>query len=232
MKSPNNALVLLSGGQDSVTCLFWALGLFQRVNAVAFDYGQKHSIELELAAEVAADNGVPLRIIRLQDLLAPSALTQHDKDVSAQSEFDPSLPASFTAGRNALFLTVAASYGYSINTFDLVTGTCQTDYSGYPDCRRVFIDSMVTSLSLAMGKDFKIHTPLMYLDKAETWQLANHLGALDQVRRSTNTCYNGVRDVLHDWGYGCGQCPSCKLRREGYYAAVNKGLIPGLEKQN
>ena len=232
MPSPDSsALVLFSGGQDSTTCLFWALSRFVRVQALGFDYGQKHAVETEQARKIADAAGVPFEVIEMQGVLSGSALTEHEKDVSAQHERNEDLPASFVPGRNALFLSTAASYAYNRGIHDLVGGMCQTDYSGYPDCRRVFIDSMQTSLSLAMDEDLRIHTPLMYLTKAETWKMAADLGAvagqdvLETVRVQSHTDYNGDRSELHEWGYGQLDNPASKLRAKGYREAKEKGWV-------
>ena len=221
-----SALVLFSGGQDSTTCLFWAKDRFESVEAVGFDYGQKHRVELEQAEQIADEAGVPFTVYDARGMLkGSSALTEHEKDVSATHEQDEDLPASFVPGRNALFLNLAAAHGYRQETFDLVGGMCQTDYSGYPDCRRVFIDSMETSLSLAMDRDFCIHTPLMYLTKAETWKMAADLGVLEVVRKDSHTDYNGDRSELHEWGYGQLDNPASKLRAKGYREAKEKGWL-------
>jgi 7-cyano-7-deazaguanine synthase len=153
------------------------------------------------------------------------ALTEHDKDVSARHEKNKDLPASFVPGRNALFLTIAASHAYNRDICDLVGGMCQTDYSGYPDCRRVFIDSLQTSLSLAMEKDFIIHTPLMYLTKAETWKLAKELDVLEIVRDYSHTDYNGDRVTYNEWGYGKLDNDASILRAKGYNEAKTNGWV-------
>jgi 7-cyano-7-deazaguanine synthase len=219
------ALVLLSGGQDSTTCLYWAKERFERVEALGFDYGQKHDVELQQARLIAEEAEVRFSVFDITGTLSGSALTEHDKDVSAQHEQDSDLPASFVPGRNALFLTMAASHAYTRGIHDLVGGMCQTDYSGYPDCRRVFIDSMETSLTLALGRDLRIHTPLMYLTKAETWKLAADLGIVEIIRRDTHTDYNGDRSELHEWGYGKLDNPASILRAKGYEEAKEKGWV-------
>jgi 7-cyano-7-deazaguanine synthase len=219
------ALVLFSGGQDSTTCLFWAKKHFSRVEAIAFDYGQRHRIELDQARIIASMADVSLVVQQIPHALHGSALTEHQKDVSAQHERNPDLPASFVPGRNALFLTLAACHAYNRDIADLVAGTCQTDYSGYPDCRRVFVDSMQTSLSLAMELDFRIHTPLMYLTKAETWKMAADLGVLEIVRNQSHTDYNGDRTTFNEWGYGKLDNPASYLRAKGYEEAKAKGWI-------
>ena len=232
MVPPNrSALVLFSGGQDSTTCLFWALTRFASVHALGFDYGQKHAVETRQAEAIAKKAGVPFEVIDMAGTLSGSALTEHDKDVSAAHERNEDLPASFVPGRNALFLSTAASYAYNRGICDLIGGMCQTDYSGYPDCRRVFIDSIQTSLSLAMDEDLRIHTPLMYLTKAETWKLAADLGTvadcdvLETVRVMSHTDYNGDRSQLNEWGYGKLDNPASKLRAKGYEEAKDKGWV-------
>jgi 7-cyano-7-deazaguanine synthase len=219
------ALVLFSGGQDSTTCLYWAKRQFGRVEALGFRYGQKHEVELRQAALIADKAGVPFRIMDLSGLLHGSALLEHDKDVSAQHERNENLPASFVPGRNAVFLTVACSYAYSREISDLVGGMCQTDYSGYPDCRRVFVDALQTTMSLALETDLRIHTPLMYLTKAQTWKLAYDLGVLDVVRDLSHTDYNGDRTTYNEWGYGKLDNPASVLRANGYQEAKEKGWL-------
>lgn len=219
------ALVLFSGGQDSTTCLFWAKKQFAQVQALGFRYNQKHEVELKQAAIIADKAGVPLKIMNLEGMLHGSALTEHDKDVSAQHELNSNLPASFVPGRNAVFLTVALSHAYTLGISDVVGGMCQTDYSGYPDCRRVFIDSLQTTMSLALEKDVRIHTPLMYLTKAETWKLAYDLGILDIVRDLSHTDYNGDRSTYNEWGYGKLDNPASILRAKGYEEAKAKGWL-------
>jgi 7-cyano-7-deazaguanine synthase len=229
------ALVLFSGGQDSTTCLFWALhpgfGGFDEVEAVGFQYGQKHVVELAQARRIAEAAGVPFSILDVTGLLSGSALTEHDKDVSGAHERAPGLPAAFVPGRNALFLTAAASYAYTRGTADLVGGMCQTDYSGYPDCRRVFVDSLQTTTTLALGADIRVHTPLMYLTKAETWKMARDLGTvrgvdvLEAVRDLSHTDYNGDRSEHHEWGYGRLDNPASLLRAKGYEEAKTQGWV-------
>jgi 7-cyano-7-deazaguanine synthase len=220
-----SALVLFSGGQDSTTCLYWAKTKFARVETIGFDYGQKHAIELEQARAIAKEAGVPFTVFDICGTLRGSALTEHEKDVSAVHEQNADLPASFVPGRNALFLTLAAGHAYNREISDLVGGMCQTDYSGYPDCRRVFVDSITASLSLAMEIDFRIHTPLMYLTKAETWKMASELGIVELVRLMTHTDYNGDRSMLNEWGYGKLDNPASILRAKGYEEAKAKGWI-------
>ncbi len=219
------ALVLFSGGQDSTTCLFWAKARFARVEALGFDYGQKHRVELEQAALIAERAGAPFEVMDIRGTLRGSALTEHDRDVSAAHERAPELPASFVPGRNALFLTLAASRAFTRGITDLVGGMCQTDYSGYPDCRRDFIDAMETALSRALPAEVRIHTPLMHLTKAETWKLAADLGVLEVVRELSHTDYNGDRSTWNEWGYGKLDNPASLLRAKGYEEAKAKGWL-------
>jgi len=220
-----SALVLFSGGQDSTTCLFWAAKYFEHIEALGFNYGQKHSIELEQARIIAERAKLPFTILDIAGLLRGSALTEHDKDMTGQHEQNAALPASFVPGRNTLFLTIAASYAYTKGIADLVGGMCQTDYSGYPDCRRTFIDSQETTLSLALDREIRIHTPLMYLTKAETWKMAHDLGVLEIVRDFSHTDYNGNRTTYNEWGYGKLDNPASILRARGYEEAKAKGWL-------
>lgn len=211
------ALVLFSGGQDSTTCLYWALERFEGVEAIGFDYGQRHVVELEQAHKIAAIAGVPFRVMNLARLLGDSALTDPARELAGEHPREATLPATYVPGRNLLFLSLAASHAYSRDIVDLVTGVCQTDFSGYPDCRRVFIESLETTLSLAMApRDFRIHTPLMYLDKADTFKLADDLGVLEIVLEHTHTDYNGVRTERHAWGYGKLDNDASRLRARGW----------------
>lgn len=203
------AIVVFSGGQDSTTCLFWALEKFDEVITVTFDYGQRHNEEIQCAKEIAAELGVEHHVLdmALLNQLAPNALTRDDIEIKEGEEGE--LPSTFVEGRNMLFLTFAGVMAKVKGAKHIVTGVCETDFSGYPDCRDIFIKSLNVTMNLAMDNTFVIHTPLMWLDKAETWKLADELGRLDYIREKTLTCYNGVM------GDGCGQCPSCKLRKRG-----------------
>lgn len=236
---PSSALVLFSGGQDSTTCLFWALapaplgGGFDRVQALAFDYGQRHAVELQQARRIAGLAGVPFHIADLTGLLAGSALLADEAaDTNQEHEIAPGLPASFVPGRNALFLTAAASHGFVRGVTDLVGGMCQTDAAGYPDCRASFIASQAETLSLALDTEVTIWTPLMTRTKAETWKLAADLGTvagvdvLEAVREHSHTDYHGDRTERHAWGYGRLDNPASRLRAEGYAQAVRQGWIP------
>jgi 7-cyano-7-deazaguanine synthase len=212
------AVVLLSGGQDSTTCLHWALKNFDKVDAIGFDYGQMHSIELQQAKKIASDVGVKYHIFNVKGLLAKSSLTEHSNH-NNNSYISNELPASFTAGRNLLFITIAASYCAENNINNIVTGVCQTDYSGYPDCRRTTIDAMQLAVSLGVGiGDIAIHTPLMYLTKAETWKLAREIGCIDVIIKDTITDYNG-NNKMNEWGMGDTDNPASVLRAKGYYEA-------------
>jgi len=224
-KPSSIALVLFSGGQDSTTCLFWARQQFEKVTALGFRYGQKHDVELQQATLIADKAGVPFHIIDITGMLQGSALTEHHKDVSSKHEWNENLPASFVPGRNAVFLTIASSYAFTQGITDIVGGMCQEDFSGYPDCRRVFIDSMQTSMSLALDKDLRIHTPLMYRTKAEAWKLAYELGVLEIVRDLSHTDYNGDRTTYNEWGYGKLDNPASILRAKGYEEAKQKGWL-------
>lgn len=210
MKYQNAALVCFSGGQDSTTCLFWAMKHFSHVEAVCFTYGQKHSLEIEVARKIAGDAGVPFHLldVSLIGQLAPNSLT--DSSITIDKEKPAgSYPNTFVPGRNMVFLTFAAIMARSKNIFHLVTGVSEADYSGYPDCRDTFIRSLNVTLNLAMDEQFVLHTPLMNRDKSEVWELADQLGVFDLVRSQTLTCYKGVT------ADGCGECPACKLRRDG-----------------
>lgn len=210
MKQNESALVCLSGGQDSTTCLYWALKNFDHVEAVCFSYGQKHALEVEVARRIAGKAGVEFSLLDLSLLgqMTHNALTDASVVMDKEKPAD-ALPNTFVPGRNMLFLTLAAIKAYEKGIRNLVTGVSQTDFSGYPDCRDTFIRSLNVSLNLAMESQFVIHTPLMWLDKEQEWELADELGVFDIVRNETLTCYNGV---MAD---GCGECPACKLRCAG-----------------
>lgn len=206
----DKVLVVFSGGQDSTTCLFWAKREFKEVFAVSYRYGQKHEIEVELARKIAEKAGVPFEemSIPLVGQLGHNSLTDASMEMD-QEVPEKGLPNTFVPGRNMFFLSIAAVYARERGIRHLVTGVSQTDYSGYPDCRDAFIKSLNVTLNLAMDYQFVLHTPLMWIDKAQTWELSDQLGVLDLVRNETLTCYNGIQ------GDGCGHCPSCKLRNEG-----------------
>ncbi|MGF1697931.1 7-cyano-7-deazaguanine synthase QueC [Vibrio lamellibrachiae] len=205
------AVVVFSGGQDSTTCLVKALKEFDEVHAITFDYGQRHSLEIEVAQDLAKELGVAahkVMDVTLLNELAISSLTRDDIPVSHELQ-DNGLPNSFVPGRNILFLTLAGIYAYQIGADTVITGVCETDFSGYPDCRDEFVKSMNNALVQGMDRNFEISTPLMWLNKAETWAMADKYKALDLIRNKTLTCYNGVL------GDGCGDCPSCDLRKAG-----------------
>jgi len=223
METNNAALVVFSGGQDSTTCLGWALKKFEKVHTISFGYGQNHSIELVQAEKIAAKTGVSFKNVDISFFagLVDSALTTKGADVTERHPRLKNLPASYVPNRNALFLTLAHAYAQLNNCDHLVTGVCETDFSGYPDCRKVFTDAMENALNLGSETELVIHTPLMYLNKAQTFKLAEDCGVLDIVLEDSHTCYNGDRSVRHPWGYGCGECPACVLRAKGYEEYLN-----------
>ncbi len=223
----SGALVLFSGGQDSTTCLAWALSRYEKVETIGFDYGQRHAIELSVRPTVlqklrtlSPDWNTRLGDDHLIDLslladISDTALTR-DVDIAMQEN---GLPNTFVPGRNLLFMTVAAAVAYRRGLQALVGGMCETDFSGYPDCRNDTMQALQSALNLGMASGFSIETPLMWIDKAATWNLAQELGGadlVDLIRGETHTCYLGQRDTLHEWGYGCGTCPACELRARGY----------------
>ena len=219
-----SALVLFSAGQDSATCLAWALSRFDRVETIGFDYGQRHAIELAqrpvLRKQIAIVCGGALGDDVVVDLsgygaLAESALTS-DRAIEWANN---GLPATFVPGRNLVFFTVAAAHAYRRGIDTLVGGMCETDYSGYPDCRRETLDAMQSTLSLGLGAPMQIETPLMHLTKGQTWALAHELGGdrlVDAIVEHSHTCYEGDRTHRHAWGYGCGACAACELRASGW----------------
>ena len=229
MQSADSAMVLFSGGQDSTTCLAWALERFEAVETVGFDYGQRHHIELTcrlpLLTEMRLaqdDWSTKLGDDHMLDLsvlggISDTALTQ-----SVEIEMsEKGLPNTFVPGRNLLFLTLAAALAYRRGIKHLITGVCETDYSGYPDCRDDTVKAMQLALNLGMEARFVLHTPLMWIDKAETWRLAENLGGknfVDLIVEHTHTCYLGDRSTRNKWGYGCGTCPACGIRATGFTA--------------
>jgi 7-cyano-7-deazaguanine synthase len=223
------ALVLFSGGQDSTTCLAWALARFTAVETIGFDYGQRHRVELDCRTRIVARLkhefpawGAKLGDDHLIDLsvlgqVSDTALTRDSEIAFAAS----GLPNTFVPGRNLLFFTFAAAVGYRRGLRHLVGGMCETDYSGYPDCRDDTLKSLQASLSLGMDRRFVVHTPLMWRDKRATWELARDLGGdglVELIREHSHSCYLGERSQRYDWGYGCGECPACDLRRKGWEA--------------
>jgi 7-cyano-7-deazaguanine synthase len=223
------ALVLFSGGQDSTTCLAWALDRFERVETVGFDYGHRHRIELECRAPLRASLAAikPPWAARLGDdhTVALAALSEISntaltRDVAIEIG-ESGLPNTFVPGRNIVFLTFAAALAYRRGIRHIVGGMCETDYSGYPDCRDDTIKAVQLALNLGMERRFVLHTPLMWIDKAATWDLAKRLGGeplVEAIVTLSHTCYLADRQTLHDWGYGCGECPACRLRADGYRA--------------
>jgi 7-cyano-7-deazaguanine synthase len=227
LQIPEKALVLFSGGQDSTTCLAWALTYFAEVETIGFDYGQRHRIELDCRDAIAAglrrlsaewdrklgqDHRIDCSVV---GRISETALTRH-----MEISFDENgLPNTFVPGRNLMFFVLAAALGYRRGARHLAGGMCETDYSGYPDCRDDTLKALQAALSLGMEHRFVIHTPLMWRDKAATWVLARELGGdalVEVIREETHSCYRGDRTHRHDWGYGCGDCPACELRRAGW----------------
>ncbi len=223
----SRALVLFSGGQDSTTCLAWALERFAQVETIGFDYGQRHRIEMDVRQEtlremraafqqwrdtLGEDHVVDLAVL---GQISETALT---RDVAIAYEQN-GVPNTFVPGRNLLFLTFAATVAYRRGLNVLVGGMCETDFSGYPDCRDNTMKAMQVALSLGLDQKLRVETPLMWIDKADTWALGESLGGAtltNLVIEHTHTCYNGVRETLHTWGYGCGECPACALRKAGF----------------
>lgn len=211
------ALVVMSGGQDSTTCLGIALNRHNNVGAVGFNYGQKHAVELEAARAICAKHNVIFTVVDVPvlRLMESSALVTHG-DTTKEHEYLEGLPASFVPARNALFLTMAWGIAMETGAKHIYTGVCQTDYSGYPDCRDDFIQMLEGALKVGYQSQIAIHTPLMFIDKADTFELAQRVGILNDVLELSHTCYNGDHETEHDWGRGCGECPACKLRAKGW----------------
>ncbi|GBQ27252.1 7-cyano-7-deazaguanine synthase QueC [Acidiphilium acidophilum] len=232
------ALVLFSGGQDSATCLAYALDRYDRVETIGFFYGQRHAVELE--CRIPLRDGIsglkswncelgPDHMLDIEPALAALGATAMTADIEIATT-EAGLPNTFVPGRNLLFLTYAAALAYRRDLGVLVGGMCETDYSGYPDCRSDTMGAMQTALGLGLDRSITIDTPLMYRDKAATWHLAETLGGgalIEIIRVGSHSCYKGTRTTLHDWGYGCGACPACDLRRAGWqrYRAA-----PGMDK--
>ena len=233
--SERRALVLFSGGQDSTTCLAWALERFSHVETLGFDYGQRNHAELECrqslrtmlqkhypewTARLGVDHMLDAGVL---GQLGATAMTE-DTAIALQAD---GLPNTFVPGRNVLFFTLAAGLAYRRGLDVLVGGMSQTDYSGYPDCRDNTLKALQVALSLGIDRPLTLETPLMWLNKADTWKLAHQLGGpalVDLIRRDTHTCYLNQRDTLHDWGYGCGHCPACELRAGGYRGWIRRSL--------
>lgn len=227
MNSADGALVLFSGGQDSTTCVAWALARYAKVETIGFDYGQRHAIELAVRPSVlqqlraispewdrklGEDHLIDLSLI---SKISDTALTRNVEIAMLEN----GLPNTFVPGRNLLFMTVAATVAYRRGLNVLVGGMCETDFSGYPDCRDDTMKALQVALNLGMATRLKVETPLMWIDKAATWEMARELGGtalIDLIREGTHTCYLGERGGLHAWGYGCGTCPACALRARGY----------------
>ncbi|WP_223534730.1 7-cyano-7-deazaguanine synthase QueC [Pseudomonas sp. GL-B-16] len=206
------AVIVFSGGQDSTTCLIHALPMYDKIHCITFDYGQRHRAEIEVAQQLSKKLGVTAHKVldaSLLNDLAISSLTRDNIPVPSANSADGGVPNTFVPGRNILFLTLASIYAYQVGAEAVITGVCETDFSGYPDCRNDFVTSLNNAVELGMDYKLRIETPLMYLNKAETWALADHHKQLDLIRDNTLTCYNGVK------GYGCGNCDACSLRVKG-----------------
>lgn len=215
-------LVVLSGGQDSTTCLFWAFKKYgiKNVNAIGFLYGQRHKAELNAAKEICLEAGIEYNIMDLSLLgtITKNALTQSDIKIDG-ADYQGEYPNTFVDGRNHIFLSFAAIYAKQQGIKDIITGVCQTDFSGYPDCRDVFVKSLNVTLNLSMDYDFNIITPLMWMDKADVWALADVLGCIDIIKNKTLTCYEGIM------GEGCKECPACVLRKNGYNEYIKRSAL-------
>ena len=221
------ALVLFSGGQDSTTCLAWALSKYDHVETVGFNYGQRHAVELECRIPIRdeikslfQDWSSKLGDDHMIDLSALGELSDTSLTRDAEITFERSgLPSTFVPGRNIIFLTFAAALAYRRDIEVIVGGMCETDFSGYPDCRDDAIKALQVALNIGMDKRYNLETPLMWLNKAKSWSLAYQLGGnllVELIRTQTHTCYIGDHNTFHDWGYGCGECPACVLRKNGY----------------
>lgn len=227
MTARNKALVLFSGGQDSATCLAWALARYDHVETIGFDYEQRHMVEMQCRSEVRkavreqfpewAGKIGPDHIVDLPALgkISETSLT---RDIEIIDEGDGP-PNTFVPGRNLIFLNFAAALAYKLGMSDLVAGMCEADFSGYPDCRKETLDATIKAINLGMDANFTLSTPLMHLSKAKAWNLAEDLGGetlVNLIVEKSHTCYTGERGDLHDWGYGCGKCPACDLRANGW----------------
>ncbi|CNC83274.1 queuosine biosynthesis protein QueC [Yersinia frederiksenii] len=218
------AVVVFSGGQDSTTCLIQALQQYDEVHCITFDYGQRHRAEIDIARKLAAKLGVKAHKVldvSMLNELAVSSLTRDSIPVPTYDEDEKdAVPSTFVPGRNILFLTLAAIYAYQVQAQTVITGVCETDFSGYPDCRDEFVKALNNAIDLGIGRDIAFSTPLMWLDKAETWALADYYQQLELVRHDTLTCYNGIQ------GDGCGQCAACHLRAKGLESyLINKSNV-------
>lgn len=219
MKIKNTAYILLSGGQDSFVCLLWGMERFSKTEAVSISYGQSHSKELDYAAGIAKYFDINHTVYDIGDFLKSlsSSSLFGSTDHNAQHKQAKNLPASFVPNRNGLFLSIISSHAFKQNAehIEIITGTCQTDFSGYPDCRDIFIKAKEVELSLGLDRPVSIYTPLMWKTKAETFEMAFKAGKLKELNELTLTCYEGV-ETLNTWGRGCGTCPSCLLRKKGF----------------
>lgn len=228
-QTEETALVLFSGGQDSTTCLAWALARYTRVETIGFRYGQRHAIEMECRGPVLQALTSPRlgadHVVDLTTTIAGLGQTAMTADIAIEMD-QGGLPNTFVPGRNLLFLTCAAALAYRRGLRRIVTGVCETDYSGYPDCRDDTVKAMQLALNLGMQRRFVLETPLMWRDKAATWGLAAELGGqslVDVIRERTHTCYLGNRSDRHPWGFGCGTCPACQLRAQGWDRWIGAG---------
>ena len=227
--SGGRALVVLSGGQDSTTCLHWALRQFDHVEAVTFDYGQRHRVELNAARHIASQAGVRHHLLPINTFAALGGNALTDASITPETGVrtgdDNQLPNTFVPGRNLIFLTFAAALAWQQRLDHLVVGVAQTDYSGYPDCRDNTLKAQQLALSLGLDTPMTVETPLMFLTKADTWRLSEQLGgaALNAlIVEHTHTCYLGERGARHAWGHGCGHCPACELRAKGHAAFLGR----------
>ena len=215
------AVIVFSGGQDSTTCLIHALPLYDEIHCITFDYGQRHLAEIEVAQKLAKQLGVKVHKVldvSLLNQLAISSLTRDNIPLPSTSNAGDNLPSTFVPGRNILFLTLAAIYAYQVQARTVITGVCETDYSGYPDCRHEFVKALNNAIALGIEYKLQFETPLMWLTKAETWALADHHNKLDVVRDHTLTCYNGIK------GFGCSNCAACTLRATGLHNFLENKL--------
>ncbi|MBN1840415.1 MAG: 7-cyano-7-deazaguanine synthase QueC [Campylobacterales bacterium] len=219
------ALVVFSGGQDSTTCLGWAKNRFEYVESITFDYGQKHKVEIVQAQKIASLLHVKNTLLSLDAFsqLNDSALIDSTQDIGAHHRVHTNLPASFVPNRNAIFFTLAHAFAQKQGIEHIIIGVNQTDYSGYPDCREPFVKALELALNLGSEANIIFHYPLMHLTKAETFALSKEEGVLDLVINESHTCYNGEHSEKHAWGYGCGMCPACVLRKMGW-EAYEKGI--------
>ncbi len=216
----SRALVVFSGGQDSTTCLGWAKNRFEYVESITFDYGQKHRVEIAQAEKIAKSLGIKNTLLSLDAFsqLNDSALIDSTQDIGAHHKTHTNLPASFVPNRNAIFFTLAHAFAQKQAIEHIIIGVNQTDYSGYPDCREPFVKALELALNLGSEANITFHYPLMHLTKAETFELSATEGVLELVLNESHTCYNGDHQHKHAWGYGCGECPACVLRKQGWEA--------------